>query len=375
MGSPGTAAGLRHDRPERETRPWTFGYNECLKNNPARSTLAHLMSSPPDRLIDTFGRSHNNLRISVTDRCNIRCVYCMPEQVEFLPRTALLSFEEIERFVRIAVTLGIDKVRLTGGEPLVRRNIPALVEKLAAIGGLKDIGLTTNGILLAPMARALRDAGLERINVSLDTMDAAKFQRLTRRTGFEQVIEGILAAKDAGFDPVKVNAVAMRGVTEDDVIPLALFARKHGLELRFIEYMPLDAGHRWEREKVLFAADILEILTQGIGPLVPSADQNPLAPALDYEYTDGGGRVGMIASISRPFCMSCNRIRLTSDGKLRNCLFSLEETDVRGLLRGGAADAEIAKSIRDSVASKWEGHEINTARFIQPERLMHSIGG
>jgi GTP 3',8-cyclase len=375
VGSPGTAAGLRHDRPERETRTWTFGYNECLKNNPTARTLAHLMSSPPDRLIDTFGRPHNNLRISVTDRCNIRCVYCMPEQVEFLPRTALLSFEEIERFVRIAVTLGIDKVRLTGGEPLVRRNIPALVEKLAAIGGLKDIGLTTNGILLAPMARALRDAGLERINVSLDTMDAAKFQRLTRRSGFEQVIEGILAAKDAGFDPVKVNAVAMRGVTEVDVIPLGLFARKHGLELRFIEYMPLDAGHRWEREKVLFAADILEILTQGIGPLVPSADQNPLAPALDYEYTDGGGRVGMIASISRPFCTSCNRIRLTSDGKLRNCLFSLEETDVRALLRGGAADAEIAKSIRDSVASKWEGHEINTARFIQPERLMHSIGG
>jgi GTP 3',8-cyclase len=337
--------------------------------------LALLMSSPPDRLIDSFGRPHNNLRISVTDRCNIRCVYCMPEQVEFLPRAALLSFEEIERFVRIAVTLGIDKVRLTGGEPLVRRNFPALVEKLAAIRGLKDVGLTTNGILLAPMARALRDAGLERINVSLDTMDAAKFQRLTRRTGFEQVIEGILAAKDAGFHPVKVNAVAMRGVTEDDVVPLGLFARKHGLELRFIEYMPLDAGHHWERDKVLFAADILTILTEGIGPLVPSEDQNPRAPALDYEYADGGGRVGMIASISRPFCMSCNRIRLTSDGKLRNCLFSLEETDIRTMLRGGAADAEIADSIRDSVASKREGHEINTARFIQPERLMHSIGG
>jgi GTP 3',8-cyclase len=273
------------------------------------------------------------------------------------------------------VTLGIDKVRLTGGEPFVRRNFPALVEKLAAIPGLKDIGLTTNGILLAPMARALREAGLERINVSLDTMDAAKFQRLTRRTGFEQVIEGILAAKDAGFHPVKVNAVAMRGVTEDDVVPLGLFARKHGLELRFIEYMPLDAGHHWERDKVLFAADILRILTEGIGPLVPSEDQNARAPALDYEYADGGGRVGMIASISRPFCMSCNRIRLTSDGKLRNCLFSLEETDIRTMLRGGAADAEIAQSIRDSVASKWEGHEINTARFIQPERLMHSIGG
>jgi GTP 3',8-cyclase len=333
------------------------------------------MARAPEKLIDSFGRSHNNLRISVTDRCNIRCVYCMPEQVEFLPRGALLSFEEIERFVRIAVTLGIDKVRLTGGEPLVRRNIPALVEKLAAIPGLKDIGLTTNGILLAPLARALRNAGLERINISLDTMDAAKFERLTRRRGFEQVIAGILAAKEAGFDPVKVNAIAMRGVTEDDVVPLSLFAREHGLELRFIEYMPLDAGHLWEREKVLFAADIVELLTQGIGPLEPSADQDPRAPALDYEYADGGGRVGFIASISRPFCLSCNRIRLTSDGKLRNCLFSLEETDVRSLLRDGSSDAVIARAVRESVASKWEGHEINTARFIQPERLMHSIGG
>jgi len=299
----------------------------------------------------------------------------MPEQVQFLPRAQLLSFEEIERFVRIAVTLGIDKVRLTGGEPLVRRNLPTLVEKLAAVPGLRDIGLTTNGILLAPAARALRDAGLERINISLDTMDAAKFERLTRRPGLEQVIEGTLAAKEVGFDPVKINAVAMRGETEEDVVPLARFARRHGLELRFIEYMPLDAGHLWEREKVLFAADIIELLTEGIGPLVPSADQDPCAPALDYQYADGGGKVGFIASISRPFCMSCNRIRLTADGKLRNCLFSLEETEVRELLRGGAADAEIALAVRNCVASKWEGHEINTARFIQPERLMHSIGG
>lgn len=330
---------------------------------------------PPDRLIDSFGRLHNNLRISVTDRCNIRCVYCMPEQVEFLPRSALLSFEEIERFVRIAVSLGINKVRLTGGEPLMRRDIAKLVEKLEAIPGLTDVGLTTNGILLAPMAKTLRDAGLERINVSLDTMDPAKFERLARRSGFEQAVEGILAAKAAGFHPVKINAVAMRGITEDDVVPLGLFARAHGLELRFIEYMPLDAGHLWEREKVLFAAEILDLLERGIGPLAPAADQDPKAPALDYEFTDGGGRVGFIASISRPFCMSCNRIRLTSDGKLRNCLFSLEETDVRSLLQSGAPDAAIVQAIRDSVASKWEGHEINTARFIQPERLMHSIGG
>jgi cyclic pyranopterin phosphate synthase len=299
----------------------------------------------------------------------------MPEQVEFLPRAQLLSFEEIERFVRIAVTLGIDKVRLTGGEPLVRRDLPVLIEKVAAIPGIKDIGLTTNGILLAPAARALWEAGLRRINVSLDTMDAEKFQQLTRRTGFEQVIEGILAAKEAGFDPVKVNAIAIRGVTEDDVVPLAQFSRQHGLELRFIEYMPLDGGHLWEREKVLFAADILDLLEQGIGPLRPVVDQDPRAPALDYDWVDDGGRIGFIASVSRPFCLSCNRIRLTSDGKLRNCLFALEETDIRGLLRGGAGDEAIAQAIRESVAAKWEGHEINTTRFIQPERIMHSIGG
>ena len=333
------------------------------------------MTSRPNLLVDSWGRPHNNLRISVTDRCNIRCVYCMPEEVRFQPRAALLSFEEIERVTRVAVPLGIDKVRLTGGEPLVRRDLPTLVKKLVAIPGLEDIGLTTNGILLAPVAQTLRDAGLKRINISIDTLDPVRFQRLTRRPGVEQVIEGILAAKKAGFDPVKINAVAIRGETEEDVVPLAHFAREHGLELRFIEYMPLDAGHLWEREKVLFAADILELLARGVGPLAPVADPDPRAPALDYEFADGGGVVGMIASVSRPFCMSCNRLRLTSDGKLRNCLFSLEETDVRSLLRGGGSDEAIAQTIRDCVASKWEGHEINTARFIQPERLMHSIGG
>ncbi len=332
------------------------------------------MTSPGDQLIDSYGRVHNNLRISVTDRCNIRCVYCMPENPQFLPRSQLLSFEEIERFVRIVVPLGIDKIRLTGGEPLVRRDLPLLVAKIAAIPGIKDIGLTTNGILLAPLAKPLWDAGLRRINVSLDTMDPDRFQQLTRRPGFEQVIEGILAAKAAGFDPVKINAVAMRGSTEEDVVPLARFAREHGLELRFIEYMPLDCG-LWEREKVLFAAEILDRISREIGPLEPAADQDPRAPAIDHDYVDGGGRVGLIASVSRPFCMSCNRVRLTSDGKLRNCLFSLDETDIRSLLRGNATEEEVAQAVRTSVAGKWEGHEINTARFIQPGRLMHSIGG
>jgi cyclic pyranopterin phosphate synthase len=328
------------------------------------------------RLIDSFGRVHNNLRISVTDRCNIRCVYCMPESVRFLPRGELLSYEEIERFVRAVVPLGVDKVRLTGGEPLVRRDVPALVARLSSVAGIRDVGLTTNGILLAPVARDLWNAGLRRINVSLDTMDPTQFERLTRRTGFEQVIEGIEAARRAGFDPVKVNAVAIRGETESQVVPLARFCRDHGCEMRFIEYMPLDAGNLWERDKVLFAADILAILAEEFGPLVPADDQGPNAPAQDFVYTDGHpGRVGLIASVSRPFCLSCNRMRLTAEGKFRNCLFAHDETDIRGLLRGGADDAAIASAVRASVLAKWEGHEINTARFLKPDRLMHSIGG
>ena len=332
-------------------------------------------TEPPDRLVDTFGRVHNNLRISVTDRCNIRCVYCMPESVTFLPKQSLLSFEEIVRVVRVAAGLGIDKVRLTGGEPLVRRGLPDLVAMIAEIPGIKDVGLTTNGILLGPLARPLRAAGLRRINVSLDTMDPDRFRALTRRTGFEQVIEGILAAKAAGFDPIKLNAVAIKGVTEDDVVPLGRFARDHGLELRFIEYMPLDAVDRWERGKVLYVAEILDRLAEGIGPLAPAPNQDPRAPAADYDYLDGVGRVGLIASVSRPFCASCNRVRITAEGKLRNCLFALDETDLRALLRGNAADDAIARALRESVAAKWEGHQINTARFIKPERLMHSIGG
>src|SRR4051794_4773319 len=255
---------------------------------PARTAPNSPRSAPAmtsnDRLVDSFGRVHNNLRISVTDRCNIRCVYCMPETVTFLPKQSLLTFEEIIRVVRVAATLGIDKIRLTGGEPLVRRGLPDLVAMIAAVPGIKDIGLTTNGLLLAPMAQALWDAGLRRINVSLDTMDPARFLELTRRTGIEQVIEGIHAAKAAGFDPVKINAVAIKGMTESDVVPLGLFAREHDLELRFIEYMPLDVADHWERGKVLLAADILETLTRGIGPLHPVPDQDPRAPAVDYEY-------------------------------------------------------------------------------------------
>jgi cyclic pyranopterin phosphate synthase len=327
-------------------------------------------------LIDSFGRLHNNLRISVTDRCNIRCFYCMPaENVEFMDKQELLTFEEIERFVRAVVPLGINKLRLTGGEPLVRRDLDKLVSRLAAIPGIEDIGLTTNGILLAEQAEALYAAGLRRINVSLDALTPGKFKQFTRRDGFEKVIEGIKVAQRVGFDPVKVNAVSVRGLTEEEIVPFGEFARNTGVEVRFIEYMPLDADNAWERDKVLFAHEIIERLSAEIMPLIPEGTQEPHAPATDFVFEDGIGRIGFIASISQPFCMSCNRIRITADGKLRNCLFSLEETDVRSLLRGTGSDAEIAAAVRASVAAKKEGHEINTARFIQPERPMYSIGG
>ncbi|MBI3865285.1 MAG: GTP 3',8-cyclase MoaA [Planctomycetia bacterium] len=327
-------------------------------------------------LIDTFGRVHTNLRISVTDRCNIRCFYCMPaENVQFMERAALLTFEEIEHFVRVAVPLGLKQIRLTGGEPLVRKDLHVLVAKLAAIEGIEDIGLTTNGILLAEQALALHDAGLRRINVSLDALDPQKFEQITRRQGFEKVIAGIQAARDVGFDPVKVNAVAVRGLTEDEIVPFGHFARRTGVEIRFIEFMPLDADGAWQREKVLFADEIAAILEREIMPLIPRPGQDPHAPASEFMFADGVGHVGFISSVSRPFCMSCDRFRITADGKLRNCLFSLEETDIREMLRSGAEDSEIARAIRESIAAKNEGHEINTSRFIQPNRPMYSIGG
>jgi cyclic pyranopterin phosphate synthase len=325
-------------------------------------------------LTDTFGRVHNNLRISVTDRCNLRCTYCMPEEVVFMDRAELLTFEEMAHFVRVASMLGIDKIRLTGGEPLMRRNLPQLVRMLSAIDGIRDIGMTTNGILLADQAQAFYHAGLRRLNISLDTLSPERFRQLARRDGLEKVLDGILAAKRAGFDPIKINAVSIRGITEHEVVPLARFARQYGLEMRFIEYMPIGADH-WERDKVYFAHEILEQLEHEVSPLVPVEDYDPRAPAMEFRYTDGGGRVGIIASVSRPFCMSCNRIRLTADGKLRNCLFALDEVDVKGLLRSQAPDGAIAEVIRGNVLAKWEGHEINTARFIKPLRTMHAIGG
>lgn len=335
-----------------------------------------LPESGPRRLIDSFGRVHNNLRISVTDRCNIRCFYCMPaENVEFMPREQLLSFEEIERVARIGTTLGIDRIRLTGGEPLVRRDLHKLIARLTAVSGIIDIGLTTNGVLLGEQAQLLRDAGLKRLNISLDALDPEVFRKVTRRDSYDKVIEGINAARRAGFSPIKLNAVSIRGLTESQIIPFAELARDTDTEVRFIEFMPLDADAAWQHDKVLVASEIIDILQAEFGQLMPVPSANPSAPASDYEFADGKGRIGLIASVSQPFCSSCNRFRLTAEGKLRNCLFSLEETDVRDLLRNGGTDEAVADAMLTCVAAKKPGHEINSVDFVQPDRPMYSIGG
>jgi len=319
---------------------------------------------------------HDNLRISVTDRCNIRCFYCMPEDnVQYVRRQEILSFEEIERFVRVAVSLGVTKLRVTGGEPLVRKDLPVLIRKLNEIPGVRDLALTTNGVLLAKQAQDLYDAGLRRLNVHLDTLDRERFLRITRRDDLDKVLEGLEVADRLGFGPIKINAVAVKNLVEPDIVPLVRFGRERGFEIRFIEFMPLDSQGLWSRNNVLSADEMIETLSREISPLVEIPDRDPRAPATEYRFADGIGSVGFIASVTRPFCLNCNRIRLTSDGKLRYCLFAIEETDVKSLLRSGAPDEEIAATLRATVQKKWIGHEINSSKFVAPPRPMYAIGG
>lgn len=327
-------------------------------------------------LMDTFGRLHDNLRISVTDRCNIRCFYCMPEDPkDFQPRQEILTFEEIERFVRVAASLGVNKIRLTGGEPLLRKDLPVLIAKLTAIDGLKDIALTTNGVLLAQHAEALYQAGLRRINVHLDTLDAARFKQITRRDDLHRVMEGIETCIKLGYSPIKINAVAVKDLVEPDIVPLARFGRENNIEIRYIEFMPLDSQSLWDRSRVLLMDDMLDMLTREIGPLEAIPDQDPRAPATEFRFLDGIGSVGFVASVSKPFCLNCNRLRLTADGMLRYCLFAIEETSVKDLLRDGSGDEAIAERVRENVRAKWIGHQINTQQFVPPPRPMYAIGG
>ncbi len=331
------------------------------------------MHSP---LIDGFGRVHDNLRISVTDRCNIRCFYCIPEEnVKFEPREHVLSFEEMERFVRIAVKLGVRKLRITGGEPLLRKSLSTLIRKLVAIEGLQDLALTTNGVLLAAQAEELYDAGLRRINVHLDTLDRERFLKITRRDELHRVLEGIEACRRLGYRTIKINAVAVKNLVEPDIVPLARYGRERGIEVRYIEFMPLDAQGLWLRDKVLTADEMIGMLSREIGPLEEIPDRDPRAPATDYRFADGIGSVGFIASVSRPFCLNCNRLRITADGKVRYCLFAIEETDVRSLLRDGSPDEAIEAAIRACISDKWIGHQINSTQFVHPPRPMYSIGG
>ncbi|MEX2142740.1 MAG: GTP 3',8-cyclase MoaA [Pirellulales bacterium] len=327
-------------------------------------------------LLDGFGRLHTNLRISVTDRCNIRCFYCMPaENVRFRPKHEILTFEEIVRFASVAVGLGISKLRLTGGEPLVRHNLPDLVAPLARMPGVDDVALTTNGILLREQATALKQAGLHRLNISLDALTETVFEQIARRPGLEKVLDGIQAAIEAGFQRIRLNAVSIHGLTEGEIVPLAHFARQHRLELRFIEYMPLDADGQWRHEDVLSGDEVRAILDDQVGELGPVRDQDPSQPATDYEYRDGGGRVGFINAVTQPFCAACDRLRLTAEGQIRNCLFSTVEWDARRVMRSGGSDEELAELLQTCVAAKKAGHGIDTPDFVRPERAMYQIGG
>lgn len=326
-------------------------------------------------LVDRFGRLHDNLRISVTDRCNIRCFYCMPEEGgQYAPKHEILTFEEMARFTRVAVGLGVRKLRITGGEPLARKDLHKLIGMLTEIEGIEDIALTTNAVLLGAQAKALYAAGLRRLNIHLDTLDRQRFREITRRDELPRVLEGIDIAQSLGFGPIKLNAVAVKGVTEADILPMAHYGRERGIEVRFIEFMPLDSQGIWDKTQVLTMDQILDQLRAEFGELDVVPDQDERAPATEFRYRDGKGHIGFIASVSKPFCLNCNRIRLTSDGKLRYCLFAVEEMDVRALLRAGD-DAGVAAAIRENLMRKWIGHEIGSTQFVPPPRPMYAIGG
>lgn len=333
-----------------------------------------LSGSATGALVDGFGRVATDLRISVTDRCNFRCRYCMPPQgLPWMPKDQLLSYEEIARLARVLVGLGVTSIKVTGGEPLVRRDVGVLVRLLRALGPDLDLSMTTNGFLLADAAPDLASAGLDRVTVSCDSLIAHRFQSLTLRAALSDVMRGLETAAAIGLTPVKVNTVVIRGANEDEVVDFATLARSTGYDVRFIEYMPLDAQDEWSSDDVVPAAEILD----RIGKVYPlrRVSRNT-EPGNSYAFEDGApGSIGVIPSVTAPFCDSCNRLRLTADGQLRACLFSLEETDLRGPLRAGATDDELADLMRSCVAAKWAGHRIGQADFVKPARSMSQIGG
>lgn len=323
-------------------------------------------------LIDGHGRVHRDMRISITDRCNLRCTYCMPEEgMRWLPRSEVLSFEEITRVARVGVTrFGIDSIRLTGGEPTMRAHLPVLVARLAALG--TDLSMTTNATTLTGSAADLVAAGLRRINISIDSLRADRFLELTRRDDLPRVLSGIDAALAAGLAPVKINIVLMRGVNDDEVVDFATFGREKGLTVRFIEYMPLDADGAWDRDAVVPGEEIVAAIG-AVYPLDPA--ERGTAPAARWRYRDGGGEIGVVPSVTEPFCSTCDRIRVTADGRMRACLFSTDETDLRAVLRAGGSDDDLAAAMAGNVAAKGPGHLIGQPTFIRPLRSMSQIGG
>jgi GTP 3',8-cyclase len=328
-------------------------------------------------LSDSHGRVATDLRVSVTDRCNLRCAYCMPaEGLDWLPRPELLTDDELVRVIRIGVQrLGITEVRFTGGEPLLRRGLASIVARTAALRPRPEISLTTNGIGLDRLAVPLHAAGLDRVNVSLDTLRPETFRELARRDRLPGVLAGLAAAAATGLAPVKVNAVLMRGLNDDEAVPLARFCLEHGYQLRFIEQMPLDAQHGWRREGMVTADEILADLSAAFSLTPDDPASRGSAPAEAFLVDGGPARIGVIGSVTRPFCGSCDRVRLTADGQVRNCLFATTESDLRGPMRDGASDAELAERWRRAVASKLPGHGINDPGFLQPARPMSAIGG
>jgi cyclic pyranopterin phosphate synthase len=326
-------------------------------------------------LVDGHGRTISDLRVSVTDLCNLRCQYCMPaEGVEWMPRDQILSFEEIVRITGLMASMGASDVRLTGGEPLVRRQLPELAAMIGALPGIEDLSITTNGYFLRRDAAALVEAGITRFNVSLDALTRERFEQITRRDAFDRTIDGLAALEDLpGVTQIKVNAVAIRGFTEVDVLGFAELARKRLYEIRFIEQMPLGADSDWQRQNLLSGDEICAIIAAEY-PLTPRARADH-ATARVYDFADGLGSIGFINPVSEPFCSDCNRVRLTADGKLRTCLFSHRETDLREMLRDGASDDELEQAVRDAVWKKELKHSIGEQGFVQPRRTMSQIGG
>jgi GTP 3',8-cyclase len=332
-------------------------------------------SMPSDGpLVDTFGRVADDLRISVTDRCNFRCTYCMPaEGLAWLPKDEILTFEELTRILGLFVSLGVRSLKITGGEPTVRADLPTLVRMFREVGPELDISITTNGVLLDRLAGPLAEAGVDRATVSCDSLLRHRFEEMTRRDAFEKVLAGLRAAEAAGLTPIKINCVVIGGTNDDEVVEFARWSRETGYEVRFIEYMPLDAEHAWERARVVPAARILSAIDDAF-PL--AADGDTSQPATTYGFADGApGRIGVIPSVTEPFCDTCNRLRVTAEGQLRNCLFALSETDLREPLRAGATDDDLIGLIRAGVWSKWSGHRIDHPDFVQPARSMSMIGG